>query len=55
LGEVSHAKTECNNEENISDPGYNVPKAESTPGDKHQELVELEKGDSLREGKENKI
>jgi len=55
VGEVSHAKTECNNEEDISDPGHNIPKAESTPGDKHQELVELEKGDSLRKRKENKI
>jgi hypothetical protein len=42
LCEIPHAKSKCSDEESNSDPGDNMPEVECTPGDKPQELVELE-------------
>jgi len=48
LCEVSHAKSECSDEENISHPRDDIPEAECPPGNKLQKLVELEMRRRLR-------
>jgi len=48
LCEISHAKSECSDEEDISHPRDDIPKAECPPGNKLQELVELEMRRRLR-------
>lgn len=51
MREVPHTKSECSDEEDISYPRDNIPEAECPPGNKLQELVELEMRRLLRRKK----